>query len=97
VDFIVKWTDLSAPPDQGPIEYWKMYFDGSLNIDGAGVGAGVLFISPTKEQLCYILRIYFPASNNAAEYEACLHGMRIVVELGVKHLHVYGDSALVIN
>ena len=72
-----------------------MYFDGSLNIDGAG--AGVLFVSPSKEQLRYVLRIYFPASNNAAEYEACLHGLRIAVELGVKHLYVYGDSALVIN
>jgi hypothetical protein len=95
VDFIAEWTDLSAPPDQGPVEYWKMYFDGSLNIDGAG--AGVLFISPTTEQLRYIFRIYFPASNNAAEYEACLHGMWIAVELGVKHLYVYDDSALVIN
>jgi ribonuclease HI len=72
-----------------------MYFDGSLNIDGAG--AGVLFVSPTKEQLRYILRIYFPASNNAAEYEACLHGTQIAVELSVKCLYVYGDSALVIN
>jgi ribonuclease HI len=95
VDFIVEWTALSAPPNQGPIEYWKLYFDGSLNIDGAGVG--VLFISPTKEQLYYVLRIYFPTSNNATEYEAYLHGMRIAVELGVKCLHVYGDSALVIN
>jgi hypothetical protein len=34
VDFIVEWIDLSAPPDQGLLEYWKMYFDGSLNIDG---------------------------------------------------------------
>jgi ribonuclease HI len=95
VDFIVEWTDLSAPPNQGPIEYWKMYFDGSLNINGAGVG--VLFISPTKEQLRYVLKIYFPASSNAAKYEACLHGIRIAVELGVKRLHVYGDSAPVIN
>jgi hypothetical protein len=45
--FIIEWTDLSTPPDQGPIKYWKMYFDGSLNIDD--VGAGMLFISPTKE------------------------------------------------
>jgi ribonuclease HI len=95
VDFIVEWTDLSAPPDQGPIEYWKMYFDGSLNI--AGTSVGVLFISPTNEQLRYILRIYFPASNNAVEYEACLHDMRIAVELGVKRLYVYGNLALVIN
>jgi ribonuclease HI len=72
-----------------------LYFDGSLNIDGAG--AGMLFISPTNEQLRYVLRIYFPASNNAVEYEACLHGMRIAVELGVKRLHVYDDLALVIN
>jgi ribonuclease HI len=72
-----------------------MYFDGSLNIDGAG--AGFLFISPTKEQLCYVLMIYFPVSNNVVEYEACLHGMRIAVELGVKRLHIYGNLALVIN
>jgi ribonuclease HI len=72
-----------------------MYFDGSLNIDGADTG--MLFISPTKEQLRYVLRIYFPTSNNATEYEACLYGVRIAVELGVKCLHVYGDSALFIN
>jgi ribonuclease HI len=95
VDLIVEWTDLSAPPDQGLIEYWKMYFDGSLKIDG--VGACVLFISPNKDELCYILMLHFPASNNTAEYEAYLHSMRIAVELGVKCLYVYGDSAIVIN
>ena len=31
------------------------------------------------------------------EYEACLHGLRIATELGVKRLMVYEDSALVIN
>jgi ribonuclease HI len=72
-----------------------MCFDGSLNIDGAG--AGVLFSSPNKDKLRYVLRLHFPASNNAAEYEACLHGMRIAVELVIKRLYVYGDSALVIN
>jgi ribonuclease HI len=72
-----------------------MYFDGSLKIDGAG--AGVLFISPNKDELRYVLRLHFPTSNNNAEYEACLHSMRIMVELGVKRLYVYGDSALVIN
>jgi ribonuclease HI len=87
--------DLNAPLDQGPLEYWKMYFDGSLNIYSAG--AGVLLISPNKDELRYVLRLHCPTSNNAAEYEACLHGMRIVVELGIKHLYVYGDSALVIN
>jgi ribonuclease HI len=94
-DFMVEWTDLSIPTSQRPVDYWKMYFDGSLTIDGAG--AGILFISPTNEQLHYILRIHFPASNNAAEYEACFHGLRIAVDLGIKRLYVHSDSALVIN
>jgi len=72
-----------------------MFFDGSLNING--VGAGIFFISPNKDKLCYVLRILFLASNNVAEYKACLHGIRLAVELGVKRLFVFGDSALVIN
>jgi len=72
-----------------------MFFDGSLNINGAG--AGILFISLNKDKLRYIIRILFPASNNVTEYEACLHGIRLAVELGIKRLYVYGDSALVIN
>jgi ribonuclease HI len=72
-----------------------MYFDGSLTIDGAG--AGILFISPTNEQLRYVLRIHFLTSNNVAEYKACFHGLRIAVDLGIKRLYIDGDSALVIN
>jgi ribonuclease HI len=72
-----------------------MYFDGSLNIDGAG--AGVYFISPSRDRLSYVLRIHFKASNNVVEYEAALHGLRIAVELNIKRLMVFGDSALVIN
>ena len=72
-----------------------IYFDSDLNINDAG--AGILFITPTKDKLRYVLRIHFPASNNIAEYEACLHGLRIAIELGVKCLMVYGDSALLIN
>ena len=72
-----------------------MYFDGALNISGAG--AGILFITPTKDKLRYVLRIHFLASNNAVEYEACLHGLRVAIELGIKRFMVYGDSTLVIN
>jgi ribonuclease HI len=72
-----------------------MYFDGSLNIDGAG--AGVYFISPSGDRLSFVLRIHFKASNNAAKYEAALHGLRIAFELSIKRLMVFGDSVLVIN
>jgi len=67
----------------------------SLNING--VGADILFISPNKDKLRYVLRILFPTSRNVTKYEACLHDILLAVELGVKRLHVYDVSALVIN
>ena len=94
-DFVAEWTEIQEPISAACPEHWVMYFDGALNINGAG--ASILFITPTKDKLRYILQIHFPASNNAVEYEACLHGLRIVVELSVKCLMVYRDSALVIN
>jgi transposase InsO family protein len=39
----------------------------------------------------------FPASNNAAEYEALIHGLNIAISLGIKRLMVYGDSLVVIS
>ena len=65
-----------------------MYFDGSLNLDGARVG--IYFIPPSGDNLRYVLWIHFCASNNAAEYEVALHGLPIAIELGVKHLMVFG-------
>jgi ribonuclease HI len=72
-----------------------MYFDGSLNLEGAG--AGVLFISPHGDHLKYVLQIHYKASNNAIEYEALIHGLRITVSLGIKRLIAYGDSKVVID
>jgi len=69
-----------------------MYFDGSLKLGGGG--AGVLFISPRGEQLKYIFQILFEVSNNEAEYEVLLHGLRPAISLGIKRLLVYGDSLL---
>src|SRR5213075_834765 len=72
-----------------------MYFDGSLMIEGAG--AGIMLISPTGKRLKYVLQLHFPASNNAAEYEDLLHGLRISISLGIRRLAVRGDSELVEN
>jgi ribonuclease HI len=73
----------------------KMYFDGSLRLQG--VGASILFIAPRGDQLLYALQLLFPASNNAAEYEALIHGLNIAMSLGIKRLMVYGDSQVVIS
>jgi ribonuclease HI len=72
-----------------------MYFDGSLKLDGGS--AGVLLISPRGEQLKYVLQILWEVSDNEAEYEALLHGLRLVISLGIKRLLAYGDSLLVVQ
>jgi ribonuclease HI len=72
-----------------------MFFDGSLMKTGAG--AGLLFISPLGKHLHYVLHLHFPASNNVAEYEALVNGLRIAIELGVRRLDARGDSQLVID
>jgi ribonuclease HI len=72
-----------------------MFFDGSLMKTGAG--AGLLFILPLGKHLRYVLRLHFPASNNVAEYEALVNGLRIAIELGVRRPDARGDSQLVID
>jgi ribonuclease HI len=95
VDFMAEWREnqLSTPTERP--KHWVMYFDGSLKLEGAGVG--VLLISPKGEQLKYVLQIFWKVSNNEAEYEALLHGLRLAISLGIKCLLVYDDSAMVIN
>jgi ribonuclease HI len=61
-----------------------MYFDGSLKLQGAGTG--ILFTAPGGEHLRDALQLLFPASNNAAEYEALIHGLNIAISLGIKKL-----------
>jgi ribonuclease HI len=65
-----------------------MYFDGALNLEGAG--AGVLLISPQGEQLKYVPQIHYKASNNGEEDEALIHRLRIAVSLGIKRLLAFG-------
>ena len=48
-DFVAEWTEQQVPPNLEKLEHWKIYFDGSLKLVGAG--AGILFISPTGQQL----------------------------------------------
>jgi ribonuclease HI len=94
-DFLAEWVDTQLPTAPIQAELWTMYFDGSLMKTGAGVG--LLFISPLRKHVRYVLRFHFPASNNVAKYEALVNGLRIAVELGVQRLDAHGDSQLVID
>ena len=75
-----------------------MYFDGAFSLQGAG--AGVLLVAPSGEHLKYVVQMHFTreeATNNTAEYEGLLVGLRIAAELGIKKLIIRGDSQLVVT
>jgi hypothetical protein len=94
-DFMVKWTKTQTPPKERELKYWTINFDGSLQLQGAG--ARILVTSPKGESFKYVMQMHFPASNNTAEYEALLQGLRITMALGIQRLKVLGDSLLIVN
>jgi ribonuclease HI len=88
----------SALPGKETNKEWIMYFDGAFSLQGAG--PGVLLVAPTGEHLKYVIQMHFPreqATNNTAEYEGLLAGLRIAVDLGIKKLIIRGDSQLVVK
>ena len=104
-EFIAEWrptpdeevTEIVIPGKESSQE-WIIYFDGAFSLQGAG--AGVLLVAPSREQLKYVIQMHFAreeATNNIAEYEGLLVGLRIAAELGIKNLVIQEDSQLVVR
>ncbi|KAK3022983.1 hypothetical protein RJ639_046687 [Escallonia herrerae] len=74
---------------------WNLYVDDSSAVGSNG--AGIILISPEGFIIEYALRFGFQASNNEAEYEALLAGIRLAHALKVDSLSVHSDSQLVVN
>jgi ribonuclease HI len=65
-------------------DHWVMYFDGSYTLKG--VGAGVVLIPPECDVLKYAIQIEFPITNNTAEYEGLVIGLRLAKKLSIQQL-----------
>jgi hypothetical protein len=74
---------------------WKMYFDGSSSKEGSG--AGILLIVPSEEVITLSCKLEFEITNNIAEYEALLLGLRASKDMVIDFLAIFGDFELVIN
>jgi len=53
--------------------------------------------SPIGDTVQYVLQIMYTDSDNAAEYEALLHALRMAISMGIQRLEVRGDSNLAIS
>jgi ribonuclease HI len=69
---------------------WELYVDGASNSKGSGVG--IVLVSPEGLVLEQVIRLKFSASNNEAEYDALMIGLRTARKLGASHLQVFCDS-----
>ena len=70
-----------------------MHFDGSRKLEGSE--AGVVLTSPKGDKPRYVMQIQFSCTNNMAEYEALLHGLRVAKEMSIKRIRCFGDSDFV--
>ena len=107
-DFMAEWTeapglkadeDRSLSPGSEAPDGWVMYFDGAFSRHGAGASA--VLISPTQDKLYYVVQLCFQhgekVSNNIAEYEGLIAGLKAAADLRVKRLTIKGDSQLLVN
>ncbi|GKF51090.1 reverse transcriptase domain-containing protein, partial [Tanacetum coccineum] len=74
-------------------EAWTLYTDGAASSKGSG--AGLILTGPSGVEYAYALRLTFASTNNEAEYEALLAGLRIARMMNVIRIEVRVDSKLV--
>jgi ribonuclease HI len=72
-----------------------MFFDGASSSIGAG--AGVVFKSPSQETIFLSYKLEFEVTNNVAEYEALVLGLRVAKEMGIREMAVFGDAELILQ
>jgi ribonuclease HI len=71
-------------------EACTVFCDGSWGNFGEGVAA--VLISPSKIKTCYSARLDFNCTNNIAEYEALLLGLRKLQAMGIRRAILKSDS-----
>jgi ribonuclease HI len=76
-------------------QVWALYFDGSKSQGGSG--AACILIDPKGKQNFLSCRIEFEFTNNTAEYEALVQGIKKSIDLNIKELKVFRDSKIIIR
>ncbi|CAL2259363.1 unnamed protein product [Prunus armeniaca] len=77
------------------VPLWILHVDGSANQQGCG--AGLVLTTPDGCKIEYALRFNFRTSNNEAEYEALLAGLRLAQSMSARQISIHSDSQLIVN
>ena len=90
-----------SPRDEGEMvchvgcRPWRVFVDGALSVMGAG--ARIVIVTPEGIRLKHSFRLGFKASNNEAEYEALLVGLKTILAMGAWDVEAYSNSRLVVD
>jgi ribonuclease HI len=88
-DFLAEMTF----PAEDNFEEWTVFVDESSNSKGSGAG---IIVEDNKGIVVEIsLTLSFPVTNNTAEYEAFLAGLRTAQDMGARKVKIFTDSQLV--
>ncbi|GJR22429.1 reverse transcriptase domain-containing protein [Tanacetum coccineum] len=87
------FQSLEVSPEIDDTGAWTLYTDGAASSKGSG--AGLILIGPSGVEYAYALRLTFASTNNEAEYEALLAGLRMARMMNVLRIEVKVDSKLV--
>ena len=56
-----------------------------------------MLATPQGQLIPFAWTLTFECTNNEAEYEVCILGLKVALEHEVRKLHVHGDAMLVIS
>jgi ribonuclease HI len=85
-----KWS----PPPPG---WYKLNFDGASRGNPGLSGIGCIINNEDGQWLLKRAKLINPTSNNLAELEAVLEGIKLCLKLGLTKVIIEGDSQIVIN
>ncbi|XP_070014169.1 uncharacterized protein [Nicotiana sylvestris] len=81
----VKGQALADHVAKNPVEGdWRMFFDGATNFKGVGIG--LVLVSETGQHYPISVNPRFPCTNNKAEYEACIMGLNLAIDMNIQKL-----------
>ncbi|XP_056690068.1 uncharacterized protein [Spinacia oleracea] len=92
-DFIAEMTRPTF--EKNVATRWTVYVDGSSTQNGCG--AGIICQSPEGDKYEYAMRFNFQTSNNEAEYEALLAGIKMCKAAGAQEILAFSDSQLIVS
>ena len=95
-DFIMDWTPVAFDTTiQFEEPTWTVHCDGAWGM--ASVGIAAILTPPKGPKLRYAAKLEFLTTNNIAEYEAVLLGLRKLRALGVRRCIVRSDSQVIVG